>query len=311
MNLEWKMKLALTVGRMAGMKAFHEMSPEEARAQEQLPRNFVTQYVFSRTVRLPRVENITMTGRSGSIPGRAYWPRTDRPLPVLVYYHGGGFATGSLDTHDHVCRQLARDAERLVVAVDYRLAPENPFPAGVNDAYDALLWVAENASKLGGVRKDLAVAGDSAGGNLAAVVCQMSRDEGRPEIRKQLLIYPAVDASKKYPSEIELADAPILSEKDVLVFRNHYFNSEDDQYNPRCSPILGRLDGLPETFILTAEIDPLRDQGIAYADALASCGVPVYHQEYRRQVHGFINFPALAGLFDRAFNDMATFLRWD
>lgn len=311
MNVEWKIKTVLTLAKLGGMKPYHQMTPEEARRQEQMPRNFVTKLLLGRPIPLPHTEDIVMPGRNGDIPARIYWPRTARPLPVLVYYHGGGFVTGSLDTHDHVCRQLARDAGRLVFSVDYRLAPEYPFPTAVNDAYDAFIWIANHVAHFGGLERGLAVAGDSAGGNLAAVVTNLCRDEGRDLIQKQLLIYPAVDASKKYPSELELTEAPILSEKDVEVFKRHYLNREDEVFDPCCSPILGRLERLPETFILTAELDPLRDQGAAYAAALARSGVTVYLQQYPRQVHGFINFPTLAGQAPRAFLDMATFLQWE
>lgn len=311
MKVEWKLKTALSLAKLGGVKPYHQLTPEEARRQDVLSHNFVKTLILGRVIPLPRIENIVMTGRAGDIPARVYWPHTDCQLPILVYYHGGGFVTGSLDTHDNICRRLARDAGRLVFSIDYRLAPEHPFPAGLNDCFDALMWIAEHAPDYGGDVAALAIGGDSAGGNLAAVVCQLVRDQKKIAIQKQLLIYPAVDASKKYPSELELADAPILSEKDVKAFRNYYLNREEDAFDPCCSPLLGRLEQLPETFIVTAELDPLRDQGAAYAAALAQHGVTVHLQQYARQVHGFISFPALAGQAPRAFLDMVTFLKWD
>ena len=268
MKLEWKMKLLVKLMKLAGNKPFHQSTPKAIRAQEKLGQRFFPSLIFGKVVPLPHVEDMEINGRSTKIPIRVYRPTLDEKRPLLLFFHGGGWVLGSLDTHDRVCRNLAFHSGRVVVSVAYRLAPENKYPAAVEDACDALVWVAENGAALGADTKDIAVAGDSAGGNITAVLCQKARDEKGPKISKQLLIYPAVDLSQTYPSAITFAEAPILSRKDMDWFAAQYVQKEEDCFDAGCSPLLGPLQNLPATFILTAEYDPLRDQGAAYAKAL-------------------------------------------
>lgn len=309
MNLEWKFKAMMGLAKMSGVKPYHQMTPQQARRLDKRPRNWLTNIVMGKPIPLPHVEDILIPGRSGEIPARVYRPTANQQHAVLMYFHGGGYVVGDLDSHDNICRQLANDSGRVVFAVDYRLAPENKFPAATEDCFDALTWVAQFAPQFGGYTEDLAVAGDSAGGNLAAVTCQVSRDHNGPLVGKQILIYPATDASRTYPSAEIFADAPILTRKDMDWFKGHYLKDQEEKFNPLCSPLLGKLDNLPAAFILTAEFDPLRDQGEAYARALAQNRVPTQHQTYPRQVHGFLSFPPLSRQAPQAFADIADFLK--
>ncbi len=235
-------------------------------------------------------------GELTDIPVRIYWPASDdTPLPVVVFYHGGGFSLGDLDTHDPVARLHAVSAEAIVVSVDYRLAPEHPFPAGVNDCWAALQWVAENAAELGGDPKRIAVAGDSAGGNLAAVMAHLARDNGGPELVFQLLWYPSVTADLSLPSHTENASAPIL-DRDVIDAFLSWYIPDLDITNPKDIPTTlapanaADLSGLPPAYIGTAEHDPLRDDGARYADLLNAAGVPTELNNESTLVHGYVNF---------------------
>ncbi|MCE3555951.1 alpha/beta hydrolase [Pseudonocardia sp. RS11V-5] len=249
-------------------------------------------------VELPRVEDTTAPGPDGDIPVRVYVPPGDGPLPVLVYYHGGGWVIGDLDSHDGVCRTLAARSGCLIAAVDYRLAPEHRFPAAVDDAYAALTWAAEKIGDLGGDPARLAVGGDSAGGNLAAVVSQLAKKQGGPRIAFQLLVYPATDRFDDSLSMRENALGPLLSRAWIEWFLGCYLNSPDDGLDPRVSP--GRADdlsGLPPALVITAEFDPLRDQGAAYVGKLREAGVDAELLPVDGMIHGFIQ---MAGVIDKA-----------
>jgi acetyl esterase len=233
---------------------------------------------------------------------RIYRPVPDEHLPVIVFYHGGGWAIGGLETHDAICRRLAVENGALVVAVDYRLAPEHKFPAGVEDAYDATYWVAEHALDLGADPDKLIVMGDSAGGNFAAVVSQMARDLAGPRIAYQVLLYPAVDCVEIYPSKERYDDTPVLSREMMIYFRDQYVNQEDELADCRVSPLLADdLSNLPPALIVTAEYDPLCDEGRIYADRLREAGNEVDYVCYPRMVHGFISFGRLASQSEAAF----------
>ena len=216
------------------------------------------------------------------------------PLPVVVNFHGGGWVSGDVRQSEWWASSVAAGAQAVVVSVEYRLAPEHPFPTPPEDCYATVSWVHKHATELGIDPTRLAVMGDSAGGNLAAVVAMMARDRGGPAISLQLLLYPSVDLVGAYPSEDENAHAPILGKKDLENVPRLYFHGvATEMSDPYASPLLGRLDDLPPAVIQTAQYDPLRDQGYAYAAALRSAGVAVRHTNYVRAVHGYISLPGV------------------
>jgi acetyl esterase len=244
--------------------------------------------------RLASVRTVSDGAVAGGIPVRVYRPDVDGPAPTLVFYHGGGFVIGDLDTHDGVCRSLCHDTGAVVVSVDYRRAPEHHFPAAVEDAYAALRAVVEHLDEYGADPRRVAVGGDSAGGNLAAVSAQAAHRDGLP-LAAQLLIYPDTDVLGEYPSRVENADGYFLTMDDARWFAEHYIGmTEDDPRvadlarDARLSPLLAdSLAGLPPAVVATAEFDPLRDEGNAYAAALEKAGVPVVHREFAGLIHGF------------------------
>lgn len=233
------------------------------------------------------VEDGVAIGSDGRrIPVRFYRPEIPAPRPTIVYFHGGGWVTGSIATHDNLCRAMANTAKALVISVEYRLAPEHKFPEPMNDAYEATAWVARNARALGAGR--LAVAGDSAGGNLAAAVALLARDRGGPRVDYQMLLYPIVDHDFDRPSYHRCADGYLLSRDDMIWFWGHYLADPADGRRPLASPLRApSLAGLPPSLVVTAEYDPLYDEGNAYADRLMAEGVPTTHLAYDGMIHGF------------------------
>jgi acetyl esterase len=246
-----------------------------------------------------RVENRSIPGPQGDIPVRIYTPDAPAPLPVLVFFHGGGWVICSLDTHDGLCRQLANAARCLVVSVDYRLAPEHAFPAAAEDAYTAVRWVATNAAALGADPERVAVGGDSAGGNLAAVVSLMARDRGGPRLVHQLLVYPVVDApGEEHASYRDNAEGYFLTAAMMRWFWSHYHRDDVGRRDPYACPLrTPDLRHLPPALVMTAEFDPLRDEGEAYAARLREAGVPVTLSRYDGMIHGFFG---MTGLLDQA-----------
>ena len=239
-------------------------------------------------------EDRTIPGPAGAIPVRTYRPTADGPLPVVVFFHGGGWVIGDLETHDAICHRLAAGVPALVVSVDYRLAPEHPFPAAVEDVDAATRWVADHAAELGGDPARLAVAGDSAGGNLAAVAARHARDDG-PAIAFQLLVYPGTDMTRSLPSHQENGTGYLLDSDAITYFLGCYLGDTDPR-DPDASPLFAPdLSGLPPALVVTAEFDPLRDEGEAYADRLREAGVDVTTSRYDGMIHGFYG---LDNLFD-------------
>lgn len=234
------------------------------------------------------IEDRTLPGPGGDLPVRIYTPAGKGPLPVLLYFHGGGWVIGDIESSDGLCRTLANSAGCIVVSVDYRLAPEHPFPAAAEDAYHATLWAATHASGFGGDPSRIAVSGDSAGGNLAAVVSHMARDRGAPAICFQLLIYPATDGACDSPSYNDNAEGYFLTRDAMRWFWNHYVPNDADRNQPYASPLRAdNFAGLPAGLVITAEFDPLRDEGELYAERLRAAGIPVQLIRYDGMIHGF------------------------
>ncbi|MCK9494139.1 MAG: alpha/beta hydrolase [Dehalococcoidia bacterium] len=238
------------------------------------------------------VMDMEAAGPEGPIPVRIYWPPAseggaDDALPALVWYHGGGWTIGSIEGADPTARRLCTMANCIVISVEYRLAPEAPFPAAVDDAYAIAVWAAQNAPRMNIDPARIAIGGDSAGGNLAAVVCQLLRDRGGPTLAHQLLVYPVTDGACDTKSYEE--NAPYVLTPDLMGwFYDNYCSSEVDRLQPLVSPLRhANLGGLPPATVITAEYDPLRDEGMAYADALATAGVPVEAKCYEGQIHTF------------------------
>jgi acetyl esterase/lipase len=255
-----------------------------------------------------RVENRAVDGPGGPIPVRIYWPPADSgpagPPPVLLYFHGGGFVVGDLDTHDGTARQHAVGAGAVVVSVDYRLAPEHPYPAATDDAWAATRWVAEHAGELGADATRLAVAGDSAGGTIAAVIAQRARDHPGPPIAFQLLWYPSTMWDASLPSFSENASALVLDREAIGAF-SRWYAGDVDMSDPPAGMAPGRaadLSGLPPAYIAVAGHDPLRDDGVRYGELLAAAGVPVEVHNAETLVHGYVGYAGVVPAATDALN---------
>ncbi len=257
-----------------------------------------------------KVDTTTISGLDGEIPVRIYAPVAAAGMgPGLIYYHGGGWVIGNLDTHDALCRLIALETGFKVISVDYRLAPEHPFPAAVDDAMAAARWVEENAADLDIDANRLVVAGDSAGGNLAAVVAQMAR-RGGPSIAYQALLYPVTEALADTASMAAFAEGYLLERKTMDWFVSQYVPAEADLKDPRISPLRAEdLSGLPPAYIVTADFDPLRDEGRAYAERLKEAGVAVTFVNYEGMVHGFMGMAGAIDTGRRAVADMGAALK--
>jgi acetyl esterase len=274
---------------------FETLTPEEAR------RICIAEIETLGTPQVvAEVRDFSVPGPGGEIPVRLYKPENsdEGALPVLVYFHGGGWVVCNLDTHDTLCRQLANAVGCAVVAVDYRLAPEHKYPAAAEDSYAATKWVAENAQTFGGDPDRVAVGGDSAGGNLATVVSLMARDRGPFMPVCQILLYPVTDHNFDRPSYRENAEGYVLTRSAMDWFWDHYLDCDEDGQQAYASPIRAEtLVGLPPALVITSEYDPLRDEGEAYAARLRESGVAVQHTRYQGMIHPFIRRTAI---FDKA-----------
>ena len=271
-----------------GVPPTHTLSPQEARAVYRDRRGFTQ----PAPPPVASVQSLQAEGPLGPIPLRLYRPlgtMADQVLPALVYYHGGGWVIGDLDTHDTLCRELANGSGCAVVSVDYRLAPEHRFPAAVDDAIAAARWVRREAAALKLDAERIAVGGDSAGGNLAAVVAIAARDAGEPPFAWQLLIYPATDQHRTAPSHASNGQGYLLTRDTMDYFTGHYIPDARLYADWRASPLLHPdLSRLPPALVLTAGYDPLRDEGLAYAQKLSEAGTRATHLSFERQIHGFI-----------------------
>ncbi|GAB3318209.1 alpha/beta hydrolase [Geodermatophilus aquaeductus] len=284
------------LGRLLGRMSISSMDDERLRkAQSQsVPHNPATDLLLGGVARDVRLSDGTARGEVGDVPVRTYRPDgAGGPLPLVVNFHGGGWTLGNLDSADWLCSNVAATVGAVVVSVDYRLAPGHRWPAAAEDCYAALVDVVARAEEFGADGGRVAVMGDSAGGNLAAVVCLLARDRSGPRIAHQGLVYPSVDLTMSSPSIDENASAPILTKADCLAFRDHYLGGQDP-HHPHASPLFaGDHSGLPPALVQVAEHDPIRDDGVRYAGVLREAGVPVRFTEYVGMPHGFLAFPRL------------------
>ncbi|MFU8817225.1 MAG: alpha/beta hydrolase [Pseudomonadales bacterium] len=261
--------------------ALTDLAPPEARAMYRLMRP------VNPDIEVGNIEERGIAGPAGDIPLRIYTPVGEGPFPVLVNLHGGGWVIGDLDTADAACRDICRTTPCIVVSVDYRLAPEHPFPAAVDDSLAATQWVAEHMAEIGGNGR-LAIGGESAGGNLATVVCQLARDHGGPDIHFQLLLYPVTDCDMERVSYQENGQGYLLEVETMRWFWAHYCPDPADRQKPTASPLrAGQLAGLPPALVVTAEFDPLRDEGEAYAAAIRAAGGEAEAIRFDGMLHDF------------------------
>lgn len=307
MTLDPQMEWVLELIEKSPYPALHTVPPEEARR------------IFEETATkldaepapMALVEDREIPGPGGGIPVRLYVPaETGVADPLLIYFHGGGWVVGSLETHDRVCRQLAAKSGIRVLSVDYRMGPEHKFPAAVEDAWAVLNHVGAHAATFGIDHRRIAVGGDSAGGNLAAVVTQMAKITAGTAPCFQLLIYPGTDMRGGYASRRELAEGYALTAKDIDYFRTHYLREDADALDPRASPLLrDALHELPPAHVQTAGYDPLKDEGIAYVEKMCGAGVPVEHKHYPGLIHGYFNMSGAIDAAKAALDDACAALR--
>lgn len=308
MPLDPQIEFVIGLVKKANAPEFWQLTPDQAREQYLLrvARLAVKEPIF-------RTEDRRIPGPGSHIPIRIYTPREFKPgekLPVLLWFHGGGFVIGSLDTHDSVCRMLANQSDCIVVSADYRLAPEYKFPAAVEDCEAALKWVALHAVEFGADPQAIAVGGDSAGANLATVVAILARDAGHPKLAFQLLIYPCAAPEPETPSHHKFAEGYVLSRNTVTWFFKHYQRNRADSNDFRFAPLVADdLANLPPALVLVAGYDPLRDEGVDYAKRLIEAGNRVRLVNYEGMIHGFILMGGAVDAAKRAVAESAQALR--
>ncbi len=302
-------RLQPDVRLVLGMLADLNLPPIESLGA-QGARDFVAAFNASRPAGRPvgEVADGTLPGPDGPLPYRLYRPATPGPHPIVVYFHGGGFVLGDAASDEPFCRDMCRRTGMLVVSVGYRHAPEHRFPAAAEDGYAATRWIAEHAAELGGRPGPVTVAGWSAGGNIAAVTCQLARDRGGPRISGQLLVCPVTDSDFSRPSYTENGTGYFLTSSLMYWFFDIYC-SPADRTDPRVAPLRGKLEGLPPAFVVTCEFDPLRDEGVAYAEALAAAGVSVEQLKARGHFHSSFTMVDVVVTADEGRAQMADTLR--
>lgn len=295
------------VASMGGPKTW-EMTPPEAREAFA----GLMQLAGPKDIPIGKVANIAIPATRGEIAARSYAPvaANSQPLPTLVFFHGGGWVIGNIDTHDGLCRMIANGSGCRVISVEYRLSPESKFPGPVEDALGALEWIEKNAAQLGVDANRLAVGGDSAGGDLAAVVAQIAKEKGAPKLSYQMLLFPVTQIGEETTSLREYAEGYFLERKTLDWFYAHYLPTDADKKDPRISPLHAEdFSGLPPAYVMLAGFDPLHDEGLAYAKKLRAAGVTVTVADYPDMVHDFIYLQAVLPQAAEALNTAAAALK--
>lgn len=297
----------LQLDKILNPKSTNEQSIEEIR--ERL--NKESTKSSKQPIPFSNIKNITLEVNSEKIPVRIYTPEGGDMFPIIIYSHGGSWIAGNLDTHDNVCRKLSWNTKAIVISVDYRLAPENPFPAALNDVYNVLQWTNKNAKSINGDENHIAVAGDSAGGNLSAAVCLMAKDKNGPHILCQVLIYPSTNIYElNTESWSDFSNDFNISKEEMEKYISLYVPQKEDRKNPYASPLLANeFNQLPDTLVITAEIDPLRDEGEAYGNKLKDTGIQSKVIRFNGVTHGFITMDKITDKADEALNQIYSYIQ--
>ena len=304
-KLGWKTRLLHII--LDSAKPLEQMDLDELKTTSEAAISPFVQRVFNgRKISVKEVVRQNISGRNGNIPIQLYYPNQQQYSSLILFFHGGGWVYGNFDTHDRLCRRVARDTESIVLAVDYRLAPFYKYPTALEDCYDALLWAIDNIAS--SIDLKVIVMGDSAGGNLAAAVCLKARDEGHQFISQQVLLYPVVSGKLDLPSTEKNADAPVLTTPRMQYFVDCYARDEADVLQPYFSPLFAELSNLPPALIITCEYDPLHDQAVKYAERLQEAGTMVKLIDYPQTIHGFISFAPFCQEALPAFTEIAKFV---
>lgn len=297
----------LQLDKILNPKSTNEQSIEEIRAR------LNNQYTKSSKQPIPfsNIKNITVEVNSEKIPVRIYTPEGVGIFPIIIYSHGGSWIAGNLDTHDNVCRKLSRNTKAIVISVDYHLAPENPFPAALDDVYNVLQWTNKNAKNINGDENHIAIAGDSAGGNLSAAACLMARDKNGPPISCQVLIYPSTNIYQlNTQSWSDFSNDFNISKEEMEKYISLYVPRKEDRKNPYVSPLLSKkFTQLPDALVITAEIDPLRDEGESYCNKLNEAGIKSEIIRFNGVTHGFITMDKITTKADEALNQISLYLQ--
>ena len=306
MPLDPQVKAMLDAAQELGLPPLHECSVEEAR-----DRAVKMRPMDATPAPVGQVANVSIPGPAGDLPIRIYSPEGKGPFPVLVYFHGGGYVVCNLDTHDQLCHELCNKSDAMIISVDYRLAPENKFPAAIDDCLAATRWLGENAEDLNGDASRIAVAGDSCGGTLATVTNIRIRDEGGPALCGQLLIYPITDYyDPPSQSYLDNADGYFLTRDGMKWFLDHYLSDPAEGHHPHVSPLrCSDVSGLAPAYVITAEFDQLRDEGDNYAQRLKEAGVDTVHKPYPGMIHGFYSQIGVLDRTEQAINESCDWLK--
>ena len=311
MTISTSMPLHPALEELIGAKIANTCAPQWRLPIEEVRASFRALWAPAITggaVEVASVADKTLDTAAGLVKARVFTPENSKPLPLMMYFHGGGYVKGGVVETDPFCRRLAKTIGNVIVSLDYRLAPENPYPAALDDAYSSTVWAYEHAEALGGMRTPFSVCGESAGGNLATVTCLLARSSEEVEIDRQILLQPVVDFTLSFPSIGMPASECLVPREDLAWYYEQYYGTGKDTRDPRVSPIFaGDLSGLPPALIIAAEYDTLRDEANAYANRLRSFGVETRYTCYDSMVHGFLQMAGLVEEAQAAMDEIALF----